>query len=108
MGRLLSAWIVLVLLLNRTSYETPEEMKFVEQPVIDAQKSCVTAALHQVLVKADSVSFWPAESSPLRIHSLAATAVRSKINAEVKDPVVLVLWVSLADGKLVARSHGPR
>src|SRR5258708_25346724 len=34
-------------------------------------------------------------------------SLRSKINAEIKDPVVLVLWVSVADGKLVARSHGP-
>jgi hypothetical protein len=39
---------------------------------------------------------------------LVASSLRSKINAEVKDPVVLVLWMSVADGKLVARSHGPR
>jgi hypothetical protein len=32
----------------------------------------------------------------------------SKINAEVKDPVVLVLWVSVANGELVAHSQGPR
>src|SRR4029077_5112147 len=32
----------------------------------------------------------------------------SPINAEGNDPVVLVLWVSVADGKLVACSNGPR
>jgi hypothetical protein len=32
----------------------------------------------------------------------------SKIHAEVKDPVVLVLWVSVANGELVAHSQGPR
>jgi cytochrome c peroxidase len=32
----------------------------------------------------------------------------SKIHAEVEDPVVLVLWVSVANGKLVAYSQGPR
>jgi hypothetical protein len=31
----------------------------------------------------------------------------SKIDAEVKDPVVLVLRVRVADGKLVAHPHGP-
>jgi hypothetical protein len=39
---------------------------------------------------------------------LVRSSLRSKINAEVKDPVVLVLWVSVADRKLVARSHAPR
>jgi len=33
--------------------KTAEEMKLVEQPVIDAQKSLVAAGLHQALVKAE-------------------------------------------------------
>jgi hypothetical protein len=32
----------------------------------------------------------------------------SKINAKVEDPIVLVLWVSAANGELVAYSRGPR
>jgi hypothetical protein len=36
------------------------------------------------------------------------STLRSEINAEVEDPVVLVLWVSVANGKLVAYSQGPR
>ena len=42
-----------------------------------------------------------ASTLPLITHS-------SKIHAEVKDPVVLVLWMSVANRKLVAYSQGPR
>src|ERR1700730_13337730 len=41
--------------------KTPEEMKFVEQPIINAQKSSVAAALHQALVKAEVESIIPIE-----------------------------------------------
>jgi hypothetical protein len=40
--------------------------------------------------------------------ALAPIDWRSPITAQGKDPVVLVLWVIVADGKLVARSNGPR
>ena len=38
--------------------------------------------------------------SPLPGH-LVTSSLRSKIDPEAKDPVVLVLWVSVTDGKLV-------
>jgi hypothetical protein len=44
----------------------------------------------------------------MKFSSKKVTDQSSKINAEVKDPVVLVLWVSVANGELVAHSQGPR
>ena len=40
--------------------------------------------------------------------SLVASSLRSKIGADGQNPIVFVLWVSVADGKLVARSHSER
>src|SRR6516225_6472513 len=41
--------------------KTPEEVKLVEQPIINAQKPSVAAGLHQALVKAEVESVIPVE-----------------------------------------------
>jgi hypothetical protein len=42
--------------------KTPEEVKFIEQPVINGQKSSVAARLHQALVKAEVEGVIPVET----------------------------------------------